>query len=85
MNYKSELSGLFTFNEAITIASLFQRYPSWKPLTNNKGILILKVEDGIKYNFLVERFDIDKNRILEKLKKLTEEQSATVIIMAVEF
>lgn len=82
---KAELSGVFTLNEAVAIISLFKIYPSLTPLNNNKDTLIWAVEDGITYDLLVERFDIDKDRILEKLKKLTEEQSATVIIMAIEF
>jgi hypothetical protein len=83
--HKTEMLGIFTLNEAVAIISLFQSYPSMTPLNNNKDVLIWEVEDGITYDFLVERFDINKDRILEKLKKLTEEQSATVIVMAIEF
>lgn len=82
--HKAELSAVFTLNEAIAVISLFQIYPSLTPVRNHKDILIWEVEDGIKYNFLLERFDIDEDRMLEKLKKLTEEQSATAIIMAIE-
>lgn len=80
---KSEVAGVFNFNEALLIIQTFNGY-GYSEETPDKFSLLANVEDSIFLNGYDEEFNVDKNKLLEKLNKLTQGQSFAVIRMAFE-
>ena len=54
-------------------------------LLDDKCVLKAHIEDGIYYEGLDELYEVNKDKLLEKIENLTETQSFAVIRMAIEF
>lgn len=80
---KKEVKGIFDLSEAYVIIQTFNGY-LYNPEMQDKLSLLLNVEDGIFYEGLTESFGADRDKILQKIDKLTEAQSFAVIRMAFE-
>lgn len=80
---KKEVKGIFDLSEAYVVIQSFNGY-LYNPETQDKLSLLLNVEDGIFYEGLTKSFGADRDKILEKIDKLTEAQSFAVIRMAFE-
>lgn len=83
-NLKKELAGIFTLNEALLIIAVFNGH-IYTPELSDKIVLIMEIEDSIEYSRYDELYDVDKEKLLEKLEKLTETQSFVVIGMVNEY
>lgn len=80
---KKELSGIFELNEAYLIIQSFNGC-LYIPKFEDKEVLRLEIEDAIFYEKLDELFEVNKDKLLKKIDKLTEAQSFAVIRMAFE-
>lgn len=81
---KKEIEGIFTLNEAWLIIATFNGY-LYTPQLDDKCVLKAHIEDGIYYEGLDELYEVNKDKLLEKIENLTESQSFAVIRMAIEF
>lgn len=80
---KKELSGIFELNEAYLIIQSFNGC-LYIPKFEDKEVLRLEIEDAIFYEKLDELFEVNKDKLLQKINKLTEAQSFAVIRMVFE-
>jgi hypothetical protein len=83
-NQKREIKGMFTLSEAYLLISIFNGC-MYTPWNNDKEVLLMMLEDGTSYEGLDELYDVDSEKMFEKLQKLNEFESFTVIRMAFEF
>lgn len=83
-NQKKELKGMFTLSEAYLLISTFNGF-MYTPWNNDKEVLLRMLDGGISYEGLDELYDVDSEKMFEKLQKLNEFESFTVIRMAFEF
>lgn len=81
---KKGIEGIFTLNEAWLIIATFNGY-MYTPQLDDKCVLKAHIEDGIYYEGLDELYEVNKDKLLEKIENLTETQSFAVIRMAIEF
>ena len=80
---KKEVKGIFDLSEAYVIIQSFNGY-LYNPEIQDKSSLLLNVEDAIFYEKLDELFEVNKEKLFQKIYKLTEAQSFAVIRMAFE-
>lgn len=81
---KTKLVNYFTIEEAKLICSITNGYLYQSNLAP-KMCVIGNTEDGIKYENLDIEYNVDKKIILDKLHRLTEFESFTVLTMGFEF
>lgn len=83
-NQKEELKGMFTLSEAYLIIAKFNGF-IYTPWNNDKEVLLRMVEGGVSYEGLDELYGEENKKLFEKLQKLNEFASFTLIRMAFEF
>ncbi len=81
---KEQVSGIFTLNEASLIVSAFNGCDYTQQL-DDRFVLKVQIEDAIEYEQLDTYYEVNKDKLLAKIKTLTEYQCFAVIVMIVEF
>ena len=80
---KAEISGLFELNEAYLIVQAFTGF-AYTAEMEDKPVLLSNVNSVIFYDGLDDMFSVDRDKLLEKLQKLTEAQCFAIIRMTFE-
>ncbi|MBZ9689376.1 hypothetical protein G9F72_024060 [Clostridium estertheticum] len=84
-NQKGQLKGLFTLGEANLLISAFNGF-MYTPWNDDKGVLLRMVEDVINYEYCSgDIYDVDKDKLFQKIHKLNSFDCFVVIRMAFEF
>jgi hypothetical protein len=80
---KGEIAGKFTFNEAMLIVSEFKGL-FYEQELDDKRLLKVMIDSAI-YELLDMYYEVDKDKLLEKVKTLNEYQCFAVIMMTIEY
>jgi hypothetical protein len=84
-NEKEQLKGLFTLGEANLLITAFNGF-IYTPWNDDKGVLLRMVDGTMTCEYTPDDYYfVDREKVFDKLHKLTTFQSFVVIRMAIEF
>lgn len=82
---KNELKNYFEENEVSFILDTFNGYMLGDNFSYCKDRLIFNISDSIEYRKADEKYGIDKDRVINKIKTLTNNQAVVLILMIQEY